>query len=220
MSKKRLGPPIKHGATIGGGYTPEYSVWRSMKSRCLNTSNAHFADYGGRGISVCDRWLHSFVNFLADMGPRPAGVGKGGRALYSIERKNNDGDYEPGNCKWATRTEQMRNRRTARLLAANDETRTMAEWAESVGLDQEVFRKRIDVRGWTVEEALTIPLQPLGPPVFSAGKDRKSHCVNGHEYTPENSGRHASGRFCRTCSRARMREYTRAKRARGKHAPP
>lgn len=214
MNKKRRGPPITHGATLNGGKTAEYAIWSSMKSRCLNPNDTHFADYGGRGIAVCERWRgpDGFVNFLADMGPRPPGVGKGGRALYSIERKNNDGNYEPSNCVWATRAEQMRNRRTARLLTMNDETRTMAEWAAVVGLDQEVLRKRVDVRGWTVEEALTVPLQQPGPPVFSAGRDRKTHCVNGHEYTPETSGHSKSGRFCRVCSRTRSREYMRAKR--------
>jgi hypothetical protein len=78
-----------------------------MKQRCLNQNNKRYEDYGGRGISVCDRWLHSFENFLADVGRKP-GLG------YSIDRINNDGNYEPGNCRWATKLEQSRNRRKYR----------------------------------------------------------------------------------------------------------
>lgn len=81
-----------------------------MKARCLNPNAQRYADYGGRGIRVCERWL-KFENFYADMGPRPAGISSGGRALYSIHRINNNGDYEPDNCRWATAQEQMESRR-------------------------------------------------------------------------------------------------------------
>jgi len=86
---------------------PEYKSWMSMRGRCLVKSNGAFNRYGGRGISICDEWLNSFEQFCKDMGPRPKGM--------SIERINNDGDYEPGNCKWATITEQNRNRRSNKL---------------------------------------------------------------------------------------------------------
>lgn len=98
---------LKHGATRGYGKTPEYESWTCMKNRCFNPKRKSFKDYGGRGIRVCARWLNSFENFLADMGRRP---GPG----YSIDRKNNDGDYEPGNCRWATSEEQNNNRRPRR----------------------------------------------------------------------------------------------------------
>lgn len=125
---KRTKPPWKcpdgctchrHKARIPDGYeraalkhglrdSPEYHSWANMKGRCLNPNAEHYDYYGGRGITVCDRWL-KFENFYADMGPRPEP-----KSAYSIDRKDVDGNYEPGNCRWATRSEQMRNTRRKR----------------------------------------------------------------------------------------------------------
>lgn len=97
--------------------TPEYNSWACMKQRCTNPSNHRFQAYGGRGIRICDRWLNSFEDFFVDMGPKPS-------PSHSIERLDNDGDYDPANCVWATKTAQARNRR--RPLAHHNNPNSLA----------------------------------------------------------------------------------------------
>ena len=123
----------------------EHGIWALMRRRCNNPKDKRYADYGGRGITVCARW-DSFENFLADMGPMPDGT--------SLERRNNDLGYSPDNCKWATRKEQQRNRRTNRLVTFRGETKTIVEWSELLGIAENAIRTRLD-RGWSVDDALT-----------------------------------------------------------------
>ena len=100
LQKERV---TKHGATKSGGWrTPEYSSWIAMKDRCLNPRMHAYHRYGGRGITISPRWLESFATFLEDMGPKPG-------PRYGVDRIDNDGNYEPGNCRWATQSEQTRN---------------------------------------------------------------------------------------------------------------
>lgn len=125
--------------------TPEKSRWRAMKARCFNPNNRKYPRYGARGITVCERWL-VFENFLADMGPRPS-------PRHSIDRINNDGNYEPSNCRWATMPEQMRNSIAARWVTFNGETLTVTDWAQRLGITQGSMSRRLSV--WPLERAMT-----------------------------------------------------------------
>lgn len=132
-----------HGATR----TPEFAAWQSMLHRCRNPNNRFYSHYGARGIRVCERWTEAFENFLADMGPRPA-------AGMSLDRINNDGNYEPGNCRWATSATQGANKRNNRRLEFNGETLTLSQWSRRTGLAKNTIRNRLGA-GWPLQEALT-----------------------------------------------------------------
>jgi hypothetical protein len=123
--------------TQGGGHkAPEYSTWKMMKARCYNTNNAEYKNYGARGITVCDRWRHSFVNFLNDMGPRPF-------AGASIDRIDNNGNYELGNCRWATPLEQGQNTRKVVNLTHDGKTQCIRAWARDLNIEHCVIRERL-----------------------------------------------------------------------------
>jgi len=138
-------------STHGLSYTPEYKAWQTMRLRCTEPSNSAWPDYGGRGITVCDRWLDDPVAFLADMGKKPS-------ALHEIDRIDNNAGYSPENCRWVLRSENDRNRRSNRHATLNGETLTIAGWAERLGISATAIIKRLDA-GWTEEAALTTPVR-------------------------------------------------------------
>jgi hypothetical protein len=128
-----------------------YAVWNSMSQRCTNPKSMSWKDYGGRGIRVCDRW-RKFENFLADMGERPS-------RTHSIERIDNNGNYEPSNCKWATRLEQVSNKRNNFNVTFNGREMCLAHAAKEAGLKRATVYRRITVYGLSPIDALTRPLQ-------------------------------------------------------------
>jgi len=137
---ENIGRPKTHGQSK----TPTYRSWTAMKFRCLNSNHIAYPQYGGRGITVCQRWLR-FENFLADMGERPVDM--------TLDRINVDGDYCAENCRWAYPKDQSRNRRNNHLLTFNGQRRTITEWSEISGIKKTTIRERLN-RGWTTKQAL------------------------------------------------------------------
>lgn len=138
--------PQPHRLTDAGFISSEYHSWYNMKTRCTNPRAIFYARYGGRGITVCDRW-QEFSNFLADMGTSP---GRG----YGIERIDNDGHYEPGNCRWATAKEQAANRCNSVFVILRGEKMIMAEAARRLGLAKSTIGQRVRLHGITPQEAV------------------------------------------------------------------
>lgn len=138
--------------SVAASSTVEYSAWSKMIRRCVDPKDAAFRNYGGRGIKVCKKWLNSFENFLADMGPRPS-------AEHSIDRIDNDGNYEPGNCRWATRMQQNGNQRTNVQLTFDGLTMHMAAWAHHLGIKKSTLHWRIK-SGQSLEVALSSSVMP------------------------------------------------------------
>lgn len=128
---------------------PEYFTWIGIKDRCYNKNCPRFSDYGGRGITVCETWVNSFVDFLVDMGRKPS-------KNHSIDRINVDGNYSFENCRWATRKEQSRNTRKTKYLTNNGITKPITEWAEELDISVTTLKGRLKL-GWSVEETLTKP---------------------------------------------------------------
>jgi hypothetical protein len=136
--------------THGLSHLPEFYIWSSMRQRCSNPHRERYAEWGGRGITVCEAWDKSFATFYADMGPRPT-------PEHSLDRyPDNNGTYSPENCRWTTRHEQARNRRTNILLTWCGHTECVADWAKITGICNATLlqRKRL---GWTDERILTTP---------------------------------------------------------------
>lgn len=127
--------------THGESEGREYNIWHHIKYRCLNPNSKNYKDYGGRGIKVCDRWLNSFENFLEDMGKMPT-------PKHTIDRfPNNDGDYEPANCRWGTKTQQNRNRRSSHWVEYNGKRKVLQEWAIELQVSHKAIQYQINKRG-------------------------------------------------------------------------
>lgn len=135
--------------THGQAGTNIYNRWQKMLSRCRNPQNKDFPYYGGRGIAVCDRWL-KFENFFADTGTPPT-------PQHTLDRIDNDGGYNPENCRWATPNQQSNNRRYCHLLTLNGQTLNIQQWASLLHVKKSLIYGRIR-SGWTEEQALTFPL--------------------------------------------------------------
>lgn len=127
--------------------SPEYRSWMHMKTRCLNPRHIAYHRYGGRGIKICKRWLEGFENFLADLGPRPS-------SKHTLDRIDNDGDYEPSNVRWGTLAEQNNNRSDNRLISFQGKTQTLAEWSRALGVNKSALGNRLRA-GWSIERTLT-----------------------------------------------------------------
>jgi hypothetical protein len=136
-------PNYRHGSEEN----PEYQSWRHMIQRCNNPNDIGFKYYGGRGIKVCEKWRGSFESFLSDMGRKPDGA--------TIERINNDGDYEPSNCRWVSNFDQQSNRRNNRKITFNGRTLTHSQWGRELGISRDLIGQRIRRDKLSPEKALT-----------------------------------------------------------------
>ncbi len=136
----------KHGHSRRGQMTAEYRLWLTVRQRCFNPKRNGYENYGGRGITVCPRWVASFDAFLGDIGKRPSNH-------HTLDRIDNDGNYEPSNVRWATRKEQARNRRTTKMVTIDGRTLMQAEWLAVAGISDHTLRRRM-AKGIPMEEAL------------------------------------------------------------------
>jgi len=173
ISTKRL---TKHGMIPGKIPTPEYRAWSCIKTRCTNKASTHYAEYGGRGIGICQGWSDSPAAFREDTGPRPT-------PKHQIDRIDNNGGYWcghcpqcvsngwPSNCKWSTKKEQMRNRRSNVNLTVGGVTKLALEWAKETGVSVENIYNRLEM-GWSDEDAVITPVKH-----WSALRRRKNGCA-------------------------------------------
>jgi hypothetical protein len=140
-----------HGHTSYGDTSTTYKCWAGMKGRCYTTSNTSYGRYGALGITVCDRWLESFENFLKDMGEKPSGL--------TLDRIDSSKGYYKENCRWATPTEQSNNRKNNIRIERYGQSKTLKEWCTELGMPYKIVHQRIFRDGFTIENALTIPIK-------------------------------------------------------------
>lgn len=188
---------------------PYYHVWAGMLDRCRNPKSRAYADYGGRGIRVCERWK-AYKNFAADMGPRPPRM--------TLDRIDNNGNYEPGNCRWATKKEQQRNQRRAVYVTIEGQRYRAIELADQSGLKSDTIIARAK-RGLSYDEVMSPERRydlsgfALGGKVSGAKRSAKTHCSNGHLMDEYNTRYSKEGwRRCRLCGAEKTRNYLRKKR--------
>lgn len=143
----------KHGNATRSGQTKEYRTWASVKDRTTNRHAQNYKYYGGRGVTMYDGWLNNYQSFLEHVGKAPS-------EKHELDRIDNDGNYEPNNVRWATRKQQMANRRSSKFIEFRGQRKTQEEWGEITGIGGTNICKRLK-RGWSVEKALTKPLATI-----------------------------------------------------------
>jgi hypothetical protein len=180
---------------------PLYVTWANMLNRCFNPVLPNYANYGGRGITVCAEWKNSFDSFVADIGPKPT-------SQHSLDRIDNDGNYEPSNCRWATRSEQARNMRCRRKTEMDGILMNVIEVSEKTGIDRGTLKYRLN-HGFAPDRLFSQkPVYNNGESIKKAvaahleKKRNQTHCKRGHEFTPENTYVYKTSRICKTCRRA------------------
>lgn len=162
-NSKTCGICIMHERSRDLIHSKEYRAYNSIKTRCLNKNADCWKDYGGRGIKMCDRWQKSYDNFLEDMGIAPS-------PSHSVDRINNDGNYEPDNCRWATKKEQGNNRRNSLRVEYKGQIKTLGEWCLELNVNMMTVYSRIHSRRYSVEEAFELPKFPYFVRVKKDGK--------------------------------------------------
>lgn len=140
----------------GGRHERIYAVWCCMKARCYNPNNKNYADYGGRGTTVCNEWTDKATGFQTF---REWAMKNGYKDTLSIERKDVNGHYEPSNCRWATQKEQCNNRRSNHMITYDNRTMTLTQWSEELGINRGTLDTRINRYHWSVEKAFTEPVK-------------------------------------------------------------
>ena len=172
---------LRHGHASNGMRTPEYKAWENMIDRCTNPKNSSYRRYGGRGIKVWPAWRASFEAFFAAVGPRPS-------SDHSLDRfPDNDGNYVPGNVRWATKSEQQKNTSRARLITAFGQTLNLVDWARIKGIPLDTLWRRLTVWGWDPEIALSTPVRNktrVAELVKAAGYASVSDFLRQHAISP------------------------------------
>ena len=153
MPSDRAARATRHGYACAGHPRREWRIWRGLKDRCCNPRHSSYPDYGGRGVSLCERWQEDFIHFLQDMGDCP-------EEDSQIDRISSAGNYEPGNCRWVSPSENCNNRSSNRWLTYQGETLTATQWARRNGVKAELIYDRLE-RGWPDERILTQPARAL-----------------------------------------------------------